>query len=49
MLGQAHHFQGYAPEKLPYAIDRYTNEAARLHGVMDARLFETSYFAGDEY
>ncbi|HVF01567.1 MAG TPA: glutathione binding-like protein [Rubrobacteraceae bacterium] len=49
MLGQVHHFRGYAPEKLPYAIDRYTNEAARLYAVMDARLFETSYFAGEEY
>ena len=49
MLGQAHHFRGYAPEEIPYAIDRYTNEAARLYGVMDARLFETSYFAGEEY
>jgi GST-like protein len=50
MLGQAHHFRGYAPERIPYAIDRYTNEAARLYGIMDARLFETSYyFAGEEY
>src|SRR5215217_6605338 len=49
MLGQAHHFRGYASEKLPYAIDRYTNEAARLYGVMDARLSETAYFAGEEY
>ena len=49
MLGQAHHFRGYAPEKIPYAIDRYTNEAARLYGVMDARLSETAYFAGEEY
>src|SRR5215213_2055843 len=49
MLGQAHHFRGYAPEKLPYAINRYTNEAARLYRVMDARLFETAYFAGEEY
>ncbi len=49
MLGQAHHFRGYAPEKIPYAIDRYTNEAARLYGVMDERLADAEYFAGDEY
>jgi GST-like protein len=49
MLGQAHHFRGYAPEKIPYAIDRYTDEAARLYGVMDRRLCEAEYFAGDEY
>jgi GST-like protein len=49
MLGQAHHFRGYAPEEVPYAIDRYTNEATRLYGVMDRRLSETEYFAGDEY
>ena len=49
MLGQAHHFRGYAPEEIPYAVDRYTNEAARLYGVMDARLSEVKYFVGDEY
>jgi GST-like protein len=49
MLGQAHHFRGYAPEKVPYAIERYTDEAARLYGVMDQRLSEAEYFAGDEY
>jgi GST-like protein len=38
MLGQAHHFRIYAPEKLPYAIDRYTNEARRLYGVMNRQL-----------
>jgi GST-like protein len=38
MLGQAHHFRMYAPEKLQYAIDRYTNEAKRLYGVIDKRL-----------
>lgn len=47
MLGQAHHFRGYAPEKIPYAINRYTNEAARLYGVMDRRLSEVEYFAGE--
>ncbi len=49
MLGQAHHFRGYAPEKIPYAIERYTDEAARLYGVMDRRLSEAEYFAGEEY
>ena len=38
MLGQTHHFRLYAPEKLPYAIDRYSNEAKRLYGVIDKRL-----------
>lgn len=47
MLGQAHHFRQYAPEKLPYAIDRYTNEANRLYAVLDRRLAETEYLAGD--
>jgi GSH-dependent disulfide-bond oxidoreductase len=49
MLGQAHHFRMYAPEKLEYAIDRYTNEAKRLYGVMDKRLASHKYIAGDEY
>jgi GST-like protein len=49
MLGQAHHFRGYAPEKLPYAIERYTNEAARLYGVIDKRLGESRYLAGEDY
>jgi len=47
MLGQAHHFRNYAPEKLQYAIDRYTNEANRLYGVVDRRLKEVDYLAGD--
>jgi GST-like protein len=46
MLGQAHHFRQYAPEKLPYAIDRYTNEAHRLYGVLDKRLADREYIAG---
>ena len=49
MLGQAHHFRRYAPEQIRYAIERYTNEAARLYGVMDERLSEVEYFAGKEY
>jgi GST-like protein len=47
MLGQAHHFRQYAPEKIQYAIDRYTNEAKRLYCVMDKRLGEVPYLAGD--
>jgi GSH-dependent disulfide-bond oxidoreductase len=47
MLGQAHHFRIYAPEKVEYAIKRYTNEAQRLYGVMDRRLAEVPYFAGE--
>ena len=42
MLGQAHHFRIYAPEKIDYAIDRYTNEARRLYGVIDRR-WRTKY------
>ena len=49
MLGQAHHFRIYAPEKVPYAIDRYTREAQRLYGVMDKRLAVSPYIAGDDY
>ncbi len=47
MAGQAHHFRQYAPEKIPYAIDRYTNEVNRLYGVMDRRLADRDYLAGD--
>ena len=49
MLGQAHHFRQYAPETIPYAIERYTDEAARLYGVVDRRLAETPFIAGEEY
>ena len=49
MFGQAHHFRQYAPEEVPYAINRYTNETARLYGVMDRHLAEARYFAGEEY
>jgi len=49
MLGQAHHFRIYAPEKLPYAIDRYTNEARRIYGVMNRQLAGHRYIAGPEY
>lgn len=49
MLGQAHHFRHYAPEKIPYAVDRYTKEAGRHYGVINKRLGEAPYLAGDEY
>jgi GST-like protein len=49
MLGQAHHFRMYAPEKIPYAIDRYSNEARRLYGVIDTRLGRSEWLGGDEY
>ncbi len=49
MLGQAHHFRIYAPEKLPYAIERYTNEAKRLYGVMNKRLARSKYLGGPAY
>jgi GST-like protein len=47
MLGQAHHFRRYAPEQIQYAIDRYTNEAKRIYGVIDKRVAETGYLAGE--
>jgi GST-like protein len=49
MLGQAHHFRMYAPEKIPYAVDRYSNEAKRLYGVIDKRLSQSRYLGGREY
>jgi len=47
MLGQTHHFRIYAPEKLPYAIDRYTNETNRLYGVLNKRLADRRFVAGE--
>lgn len=47
MAGQNHHFSGYAPEKLPYAITRYVNETNRLYGVLNKRLGDREYVAGD--
>jgi len=47
ILGQAHYFRGYAEEKIPYAIDRFTNEAGRLYNVMEGRLGAVEYLAGD--
>jgi GSH-dependent disulfide-bond oxidoreductase len=49
MLGQAHHFRIYAPEKIDYAINRYTNEAKRLYGVLDKQLKGQDWIAGGEY
>jgi GST-like protein len=49
MLGQTHHFRIYAPEKIEYAINRYTNEARRMYGVMDKRLAKSKYIAGPDY
>ncbi|HBK47525.1 MAG TPA: thiol:disulfide oxidoreductase [Xanthomonadaceae bacterium] len=49
MSGQMGHFNVYAPEKIPYAIERYGNEVRRLHGVIDKRLAQSEYLAGAEY
>jgi GST-like protein len=49
MAGQANHFRAYAPEKIEYAINRYTNEVHRLYGVMNKRLEANAYFGGDDY
>lgn len=47
MAGQTHHFRIYAPEQIPYAVDRYTNETNRLYGVLNKRLAEREYLAGE--
>jgi GSH-dependent disulfide-bond oxidoreductase len=49
MLGQAHHFRIYAPEKIDYAVQRYTQEAKRLYGVLERQLQQHSHIAADEY
>ena len=49
MAGQNHHFGTFAPEKIPYAIERYEKETARLYGVLDRRLADREYVAGDAY
>ncbi len=49
MFGQYNHFANYAVEKLPYAIERYSNEVARLHRVLEARLSQAPWLAGDSY
>ncbi|GJE42649.1 glutathione S-transferase N-terminal domain-containing protein [Methylobacterium soli] len=47
MLGQAHHFRIYAQEKIPYAIERFSTESHRLYGVLDKRLADRDYLAGE--
>lgn len=49
MLGQAHHFRVFAPQKVPYGIERYSTEAKRLYGVMDQQLAKNPYLAGKAY
>ncbi|MBI1905365.1 MAG: glutathione S-transferase family protein [Rhodocyclales bacterium] len=49
MLGQAHHFLRFAPEVIPYAIDRYSKEVLRIYGVLNTRLSGRAWLAGDEY
>lgn len=49
MAGQNHHFTGFAPEKIPYAIDRYVRETARLYGVLNKRLADRPFVAGEDY
>ncbi len=49
MFGQWNHFGAYAPEKIPYAIERYGNEVKRLTGVLNQRLSEAHWLAGEEY
>jgi GST-like protein len=49
MLGQAHHFRIYAPEKIDYAYDRYSKEAQRLYQVLENQLSQSAYLAGDNY
>ncbi len=49
MLGQTHHFRRFAPERIPYAIDRYTNETKRLYGVLDKQVGEHGWLAAGEY
>ncbi len=48
-LGQAHHFRRFAPEKVPYAIERFDEKTARLYKVLDKRLAESRFLAGDDY
>jgi hypothetical protein len=49
MAGQNHHFNRYAPEKIPYAIERYVKETNRLYGVLYRRLVTAPYLAGEDY
>ncbi len=49
MAGQNHHFSQYAPEKIPYAIERYVKETSRLYGVLNKRLAEREFICGKQY
>src|SRR5690606_12311834 len=49
MLGQNHHFNVYAPERIPYAMERYTKETERLYTVLDTRLKDRAFLCGDDY
>jgi GST-like protein len=49
MLGQNHHFRHYAPEKIPYGIERYTKETGRLYGVLNKRLTDRAFITGKQY
>ncbi len=49
MAGQNHHFNRFAKEKIPYAIERYVNETARLYGVLNKRLADRDFVAGSDY
>jgi GST-like protein len=49
MFGQYNHFATYAPERLPYAVERYSNEVRRLHRVLEKRLSDNEFLAGEEY
>jgi GST-like protein len=49
MAGQNHHFSQFAPQKIPYAIKRYVDETARLYGVLDRRLADRAFVAGEDY
>jgi GST-like protein len=49
MAGQNHHFGTYAPEKIPYAVERYQKETNRLYGVLNKRLADRAFMAGDHY
>jgi GSH-dependent disulfide-bond oxidoreductase len=49
MLGQAHHFRIYAPEKIDYAVNRYTKEAQRIYGVLNTRLKESKFLGSQNY
>jgi GSH-dependent disulfide-bond oxidoreductase len=49
MLGQNHHFSRYAPDKIPYAIERYVKETTRLYGVLNKRLADNKFIVGNQY